>query len=90
MRALRMAIEIKGVRYYSATEVQESLGIARQTLWRWRKALKIPQGRRYRDRQIVFSADELEQISGFADRLEPAPGPAATAVKSDRKRKREA
>lgn len=80
-----MAIEIKGVRYYSATEVQESLGIARQTLWRWRKAKKIPQGRRYRNRQIVFSAEELDLISGFADRLEPALAP----VKQNRKRKRE-
>lgn len=67
-----MTIDIKGVRYYSATEVQESLGIARQTLWRWRKAMKIPQGRRYRNRQIMFSADELKQISTFANRLEPA------------------
>lgn len=81
-----MAIEIKGVRYYSATEVQESLGIARQTLWRWRKARKIPQGLRYRNRQILFSDDELELISGFADRLEPAQPPANQSRKN---RKRE-
>lgn len=80
-----MAIEIKGVKYYSATEVHESLGIARQTLWRWRKAMKIPQGRRYRSRQVVFSADELEQISGFANRLEPALAP----VRKHRKQQRE-
>jgi len=80
-----MAIEIKGVKYFSATEVLESLGIARQTLWRWRKAKKIPQGRRYRNRQIVFSADELEMINGFAERLEPATAP----VKSYGKRRRE-
>jgi predicted DNA-binding transcriptional regulator AlpA len=80
-----MAIEIKGVRYYLASEVQESLGIARQTLWRWRKEMKIPQGRRYRNRQIVFSADEFEQISSFADRLEPALAP----MKQHRKRERE-
>lgn len=81
-----MAIEIKGVKYYSATEVQESLGIARQTLWRWRKALKIPLGRRYRNRQLVFSAEELKEITGFADRLEPA----STPVEKNRKRRREA
>ncbi len=80
-----MAIEIKGVRYYSASEVQESLGIARQTLWRWRKARKIPQGLRYRNRQILFSADELELISGFADRLEPVQ-PAGNQSQKNRKR----
>jgi predicted DNA-binding transcriptional regulator AlpA len=72
-----MTIEIRGVRYFTATDVQESLGIARQTLWRWRKAKKIPQGLRYRTRQILFSEEEVEQIRGFADQLEPALLPVA-------------
>ena len=73
-----MAIEIEGVRYYSATDVHEELGIARQTLWRWRKASKIPGGRRYRGYQVVFTAEEMAQIREFANRLEP---PAEVAVR---------
>lgn len=68
-----MVIEIEGVRYYSATDVYEELGIARQTLWRWRKASKIPGGRRYRGYQVVFTAKEMVQIRQFANRLEPPP-----------------
>lgn len=71
--AADMAIEIEGVRYYSATDVHEELGIARQTLWRWRKASKIPRGRRYRGYQVVFTAEEMAQIREFANRLEPPP-----------------
>lgn len=71
--AAYMAIEIEGVRYYSATDVHEELGIARQTLWRWRKASKIPQGRLYRGYQVVFTAEEMAQIREFANRLEPPP-----------------
>lgn len=68
-----MAIEIDGVQYYSATDVHEELGIARQTLWRWRQASKIPQGRRHRGYKIVFTAEEVAQIRDFANRLEPPP-----------------
>lgn len=68
-----MAIEIEGVTYYSATDVHEELGIARQTLWRWRQASKIPPGRRYRGYKVVFTAAELVQIREFANRLEPSP-----------------
>lgn len=67
-----MSIEIEGITYFTATDIQREIGVARQTLWRWRKSHKIPQGRRYRDRQVVFTETEVASIRGYANRLEPA------------------
>jgi predicted DNA-binding transcriptional regulator AlpA len=67
-----MPIDIEGVTYFSATDILRAIGVARQTLWRWRKDQKIPQGRRYRDRQVVFTNAEVESIRKYANRLEPA------------------
>ena len=66
-----MPIKIEGVRYWSAKDVQKQLNVARQTLWRWRKYAKIPLGRRYRDRQILYTEDECEAIRAYANRLKP-------------------
>jgi hypothetical protein len=66
-----MPIEIDGVTYFSAADITEKIGVARQTLWRWRHAGKIPAGRRYRDRQIVFTTAEFQAIREYANRLEP-------------------
>lgn len=76
-----MTIEIEGITYFSVTEVQEALGIARQTLWRWRKASTIPQGRRYRGHHVVYSAAEMEEIRSFSNRLEPLAPPKANRRK---------
>jgi excisionase family DNA binding protein len=65
-----MAVDVKGTRYLSATEIAKRIGVSRQTLWRWRNQGKIPAGRRYRDRQILFTEDELQQILDFANRVE--------------------
>ena len=67
-----MKIEIDGIQYFTASDIHRDLGIVRQTLWRWRKAGKIPSGRRYRERQIVFTKHEFEEIRDYANRLEPA------------------
>ena len=65
-------MQIKEIDYFSATEIQREIGVVRQTLWRWRKAKKIPQGRLYRGRQVVFTKQEVEAIREYANRLEPA------------------
>lgn len=67
-----MPIQIEGVEYFTAADIQRSIGVVRQTLWRWRRAQKIPQGRRYRDKVIVFTREEVEAIRDFSNRLEPA------------------
>jgi predicted DNA-binding transcriptional regulator AlpA len=64
-------ILIERIEYFTAADIQRDLGVARQTLWRWRKGGKIPQGRRYRDRQIVFTRQEVDAIRDYSNRLEP-------------------
>lgn len=66
-----MAIQIEDVTYFTAGDIHHDLGIVRQTLWRWRRDGLIPQGRRYRGRQIVFTKQEVGLIRKFANRLEP-------------------
>jgi hypothetical protein len=67
-----MPIHVEGVEYFTAADIQREIGVVRQTLWRWRKDGRIPQGRRYRDRQIVFTREEVESIREYSNRLEPA------------------
>lgn len=66
-----MPNEIQGVVYYSAGEVIVLLGVSRQTFWRWRKEAKVPAGHRFRDGQVLFTANEVETIREFATRVEP-------------------
>ena len=65
-----MALKIEGVEYLQASEVAETAGVSRQTLWRWRRNGRIPIGRKYRDRQVLFTSDEVEEIRNFAHRME--------------------
>jgi len=66
-----MPLEVDGVTYYSASQVARAVGVSRQSLWRWRLDGKVPLGRKYRDRQVVFTTRELEQVKEYAHRLEP-------------------
>ena len=66
----RMAVEIKGIKYLSASDLLKKAGITRQTLWRWRQEGKVPAGYRYRGRYVVFSPDEVEAIQEYANRIE--------------------
>ena len=62
--------KINGTAYFTAPEILKDLGIARQTLWRWRQQEKIPAGHRYRDKILLFTSDEVEEIRQFANRVE--------------------
>ncbi len=53
----------------------EGAGVLRQTLWRWRQQDKIPVGRLFRGRQVLFTQSELDAIKSFAHRIEPVQGP---------------
>jgi excisionase family DNA binding protein len=66
-----MPVEIQGEQYYTNSEVSDQLKVSRQTLWRWREKGSIPAGMRYRTRQVLFTAEEVEAIRRFANRLEP-------------------
>ena len=65
-----MAIEIKGISYFTAADLLKQIKVARQTLWRWRQEGKIPQGHRYRGNRVVFSAEEVKVIEDYANRIE--------------------
>ena len=66
------AISVSGTAYYAGADVARAVGVSRQTLWRWRREGKVPTGRRFRDRQILFTAPEVKAIKAYASRLEPA------------------
>jgi len=63
---------INGTTYVAAAELAAELGVTRQTIWRWRTAGKIPQGHRFRDKRVLFTVEEAEEIRRFAFKLEPA------------------
>lgn len=67
-----MPLEVSGKRFYTVTEIADFANVTRQTIWRWRKAGKIPDGRKYRGREVLFNLNELEEIYAHAHRLEPS------------------
>lgn len=70
-----MPLDLKGKTFYTMSEVAEVADVARQTVWRWRKAGKVPEGRRYRGRELLFTLDEMERVYEYAHRLEPVDPP---------------
>ena len=66
-----MPIEVQGSTFFAGSEIAEEVGVSRQTLWRWRKAGKIPAGYKFRNGQVFFSGPEREAILRFANRIEP-------------------
>jgi transposase-like protein len=66
-----VTIEIEGTQFFTAQEVAAEAGVTRQTLWRWRRAGKIPPGSRFRNRQILYTAAECREIRDYANFLEP-------------------
>lgn len=64
-------IEISGIKYFTIADIVKKLGLARQTIWRWRRERKIPAGHRFRGKLILFTEDEIEKILQFANRIEP-------------------
>jgi predicted DNA-binding transcriptional regulator AlpA len=66
-----MPVNLDGTTFYSVSEVADQLGISRQTLWRWRSDGKVPLGRKFQDRKVVFTEQEVERIREHAFRMEP-------------------
>ena len=64
-------LQIHGNAYFTVNGIADKLGISRQTIWRWRQAGKIPAGHKYRDKWVVFTEEEYDEILRFSNRLEP-------------------
>lgn len=70
-----MPLQIRGLTYFTASDVAARLEVSRQTLWRWRQDGKIPLGHRFRNRHVVFTPAELNEIERFANRIDPIDPP---------------
>ena len=66
-----MPFSLEDVVYYTLNEVAEQVGRRRETVWRWMAAQKVPQGRRYRDKERLFTEAEANEIYAYAHRLKP-------------------
>ena len=66
-----MSLIISGATYFLMNELAESIGVSRQTLWRWLQSKKIPRGHKFQGRFIVFSEEEASTIKQYSNMLEP-------------------
>jgi excisionase family DNA binding protein len=70
-----MTLKIRGLVYFTASEIAERLAVSRQTLWRWRQDGKIPPGHRFRNRHVIYTPAEVDEIERFANRIDPIDPP---------------
>ena len=70
-REATMPVSVQDHTYFTANEVCDEVQVTRQTLWRWRQGEKVPQGRKYRGREVLFTEEEVARIRAYAHRLEP-------------------
>ncbi len=66
-----MPVEIQGVSFLTTPEVEERVRVSRSTLWRWRKAGKVPVGYRRRGQQVLFSPTDVNAICEYATQALP-------------------
>lgn len=66
-----MPIKLDGSVFYTNQEVAKLIGVSRQSLWRWRQEGLIPLGMQFRGKAVLFTAEEVEAIKGYAFRVEP-------------------
>jgi predicted DNA-binding transcriptional regulator AlpA len=64
-----MPIKRGAITYFTVNEVAEQVKCSRTSIWRWRTAGKIPQGSRYRDKELLFTGEEVMVIYAHAHRL---------------------
>jgi cysteine desulfurase len=64
-----MPTKIEDSEYFSLQEIAEMVSVSRQTLWRWRQEGKMPQGRSFRGRSLLFSEAELALVKQRAHEL---------------------
>lgn len=78
-----MTTETKAPEHFTANEVAKTIGVSRQTLWRWRRAGSVPLGRRSTGHSVVFTPREVELIQQEAARLRLGGAPSAQEVYLD-------
>ena len=64
-----MPIKRGAITYLTLNEVADQVKCSRTSIWRWRKEGKIPSGSRYRDKELLFTGEEVMAVYAHAHRL---------------------
>jgi len=67
------ATKINGIEYSPFGDPEGAKNCTPNSV-RWRQQGKIPAGHRYRDRNLLYTLDEVEEIRQFANRVEDIDG----------------